>query len=266
MVGLDGHSYQQNEHLTPKEQAMASQAVDSKVSLITGANKGIGLEIARQLSRQGMTVLIGARNADRGGEAAKGQRSEGTSAHFIRLNVTSQNTIDQAARRIEDEFGRLDILVNNAGICIDDAPPSRLDMAVLRRTYETNVFGLVAVTRAMLPLLRKSSAGRIVNMSSGLGSLTLTNNPNWTFASINLLAYNSSKTAVNAITVQFAKELHNTPIKVNAADPGYTATDLNHHTGTRSVEQGAWAAVRLATLSANGPSGGFFDEDGTQPW
>ena len=118
----------------------------------------------------------------------------------------------------------------------------------------------------MLPLLRKSSAGRIVNLSSSLGSLTLTNNPHWIFAHVNLLAYNSSKTAVNAITVQFAKELHNTPIKVNSADPGYTVTDLDHHTGTRSVEQGAWVAVRLATLPADGPSGGFFDEDGPLPW
>jgi NAD(P)-dependent dehydrogenase (short-subunit alcohol dehydrogenase family) len=184
---------------------MPPQAVDSKIALITGANKGIGLEIARQLGRQGMTVLIGARDEGRGREAAEGLQSEGTKAHFIRLDVTSQNTIDQAARRIEEEFGKLDILVNNAGIAIDDAPPSKLDLDALHRTYETNVFGPVAVTRAMLPLLRKSSAGRIVNMSSGLGSLTLSNDPSWTFAHINLLAYNSSKTALNAVTVQFAK-------------------------------------------------------------
>jgi NAD(P)-dependent dehydrogenase (short-subunit alcohol dehydrogenase family) len=180
--------------------------------------------------------------------------------------VTNQPTIEQAARRIEAEFGRLDILVNNAGIAIDDAPPSGLDIAVLHRTYEANVFGPVAVTRAMLPLLRKSSAGRIVNMSSSLGSLTLTTDPGWTFAHLNLLAYSSSKTALNAVTVQFAKELHDTPIKVNAADPGYTATDLNRHTGTRSVEQGARAAVLLAMLPADGPTGGFFDENGTLPW
>jgi NAD(P)-dependent dehydrogenase (short-subunit alcohol dehydrogenase family) len=245
---------------------MPPQAVDSKVALITGANKGIGLEIARQLGRQGMTVLIGARDEGRGREAAEGLQSEGTNAHFIRLDVTSQNTIDQAARRIEEDFGKLDILVNNAGIAIDDAPPSELNMDALHRTYETNVFGPVAVTRAMLPLLRKSSAGCIVNMSSGLGSLTLSNDPAWRFAHVNLLAYNSSKTALNAVTVQFAKELHDTPIKVNAADPGYTATDLNNHAGTRSVEQGARAAVRLATLPADGPTGGFFDDEGPLPW
>jgi NAD(P)-dependent dehydrogenase (short-subunit alcohol dehydrogenase family) len=245
---------------------MAPHAVENKVALITGANKGIGLEIARQLGRQGMTVLVGARDEGRGREATEGLRSEGISAHFIRLDVTDQDTIDQAVRRIEEEFDRLDILVNSAGIFIDDAPPSELDMAVLRRTYETNFFGPVAVTRTMLPLLRKSSAGRVVNMSSSLGSLTLTNDPNWEFAPLNLLAYNSSKTALNAVTLQFAKELRDTAIKVNAADPGYTATDMNNHQGTRSVEQGARAAVRLATLPADGPTGGFFDEDGTLPW
>ncbi|HEX9868186.1 MAG TPA: SDR family oxidoreductase [Candidatus Tectomicrobia bacterium] len=245
---------------------MAPEPVERKVALITGANKGIGLEIARQLGRQGMTVFVGARDAGRGREATEGLRSEGINAYLIRLDVTSQATIDQVARRLEEEFGRLDTLVNNAGIFIDDAPPSGLDMEVLRRTYETNVFGPVAVTKAMLPLLRKSSAGRVVNMSSGLASLTLASDLGWEFAAINLLAYNSSKSALNAVTVQFAKELRDTPIKVNAADPGYTATDLNNYQGTRHVEQGARAAVRLATLPADGPTGGFFDEDGPLPW
>jgi NAD(P)-dependent dehydrogenase (short-subunit alcohol dehydrogenase family) len=245
---------------------MTSQPVERKVALITGANKGIGLEIARQLGRQGMTVLIGARDERRGREAVEGLRSESINAHCIRLDVTSQESIDEVARRIAEEFGRLDVLINNAGILIDDAPPSGLDTAVLRRTYETNVFGPVAVTKALLPLLRTSAAGRIVNMSSRLGSLALTSDPGWEFAPLNLLAYNSSKTALNAITVQCAKELGDTPIKVNAADPGYTATDLNNHQGTRSVEQGARVAVRLATLPADGPTGGFFDEDGPLPW
>jgi NAD(P)-dependent dehydrogenase (short-subunit alcohol dehydrogenase family) len=245
---------------------MGLEPLERKVALITGANKGIGLEIARQLGRQGVTVLVGARDAGRGREATERLRSEGIDAYLIPLDVTSQAAIDQAARRLEEEFGRLDILVNNAGIFIDDAPPSGLDIEVLRRTYETNVFGPVAVTKAMLPLLRKSSAGRVVNMSSGLGSLTLASEPGWEFAGINLLAYNSSKSALNAVTVQVAKELRDTPIKVNAADPGYTATDLNNHQGTRDVEQGARAAVRLATLPADGPTGGFFDEDGPLPW
>lgn len=245
---------------------MTRPAVDNQVALITGANKGIGLEIARQLGRRGIIVLIGARDAARGREAADGLRSEGISAHFVQLDVTSQPTIAQAPRRIAAEFGRLDILVNNAGIFIDDARPSELDMEVLHRTYETNVFGPVAVTKALLPLLRRSPAGRIVNMSSSLGSLTLTSDPGWAFADLNFLAYHSSKTALNAITVQFAKALRDTPIKVNAADPGYTATDMNHHQGRRSVEQGARAAVHLATLPEDGPTGGFFDEDGPLPW
>jgi NAD(P)-dependent dehydrogenase (short-subunit alcohol dehydrogenase family) len=245
---------------------MGLEPAERKVALITGANKGIGLEIARQLGRQGMTVLVEARDAGRGREAIEGLRSEGIDAYLIRFDVTSQATIDQAARRIEEEFGRLDILVNNAGIFVDDAPPSGLGMEVLRRTYETNVFGRVAITKAMLPVLRKSSAGRVVNMSSGLGSLTLASDLGWEFAAINLLAYNSSKSALNAVTVQFAKELRDTPIKVNAADPGYTATDLNNYQGRRDMEQGARAAVRLATLPVDGPTGGFFDENGPLPW
>lgn len=245
---------------------MSNQSNGRKVALITGANKGIGLEIARQLGRQGVTVLVGAREEGRGREAAGGLQSQGIDAHFVQLDVTSQESIDRAARRVEEEFGRLDILVNNAGIFIEDTPPSGLGMDVLRRTYETNFFGPVAIIKAMLSLLRKSPAGRIVNMSSGLGSLTLTSDPEWEFSHLNLLAYNSSKTALNVATVQFARELRNTSIKVNAADPGYTATDMTNHEGTRTVAQGARVAVRLATLAEDGPTGGFFDEDGPLPW
>ena len=245
---------------------MSPQSVESRVALVTGANKGIGLEIARQLGGQGMTVLIGARDERRGQDAAEKLRADGVDARYVQVDVTSQKAIDRAARHIQEEFGRLDILVNNAAIAIDDAPPSGLDMDALRRTFEANFFGAVAVTQAMLPLLRKSPAGRVVNMSSGLASLAQTGDPGWEFSQLNLLAYNSSKTALNAATVQFAKELLKTPIKVNSADPGYTATDMNDHQGTRSVEQGARVAVRLATLPADGPTGGFFDEDGLLPW
>ena len=236
------------------------------VALVTGANKGIGKEIARQLGAQGLTVLVGARDLGRGEEAATELKASGANSHAVRLDVTDEASIAEAARRIEEEFGGLDVLVNNAAIAQDSVPPSQLDMATLRRTFETNVFGVVAVTQAMLPMLRKSSAGRIVNLSSGLGSLAQNSDPNWAFDSVNLLAYNSSKTALNAVTVQFAKELRDTPIKVNAADPGYTATDMNGHSGTRTVEQGATAAVRLATLPDDGPTGSFFDEDGVVPW
>jgi NAD(P)-dependent dehydrogenase (short-subunit alcohol dehydrogenase family) len=245
---------------------MAKQSKANKVALITGANKGIGLEIARQLGRKGITVLIGARDDARGQESANHLSDEGIDARFVQLDVTDQTTIDAAAAHIDREFGRLDILVNNAAIFIDDGPPSRLGMDVLRRTYDTNFFGQFATLKAMLPLLRKSEAGRIVNMSSGLGSLAQTGDPDFEFADANLLAYNSSKTAVNAMTVQFANELRGTPIKVNSADPGYVATDMNDHGGYRTVEQGAKIAVLLATLPADGPSGGFFNEDGALPW
>lgn len=243
-----------------------SDDLKGKVALITGANKGIGYEIARQLGSRGATVVIGARDIERGLEASNQLRSSQIDAKPVQLDVIDQKTIDSTAAQIERDFGKLDILVNNAGILIDRVPPSQLDIETLRQTYETNVFGVFAVTKAMLPLLKKSTAGRIVNISSGLGSLTQNSDPNYEFAGMKLLAYNSSKAAVNALTVLFAGELKDTPIKVNSADPGFTATDINQHQGYRTLEQGATAAVRLATLPDDGISGGFFDENGVVPW
>ena len=240
--------------------------MDRRVAVVTGGNKGIGREIARQLAREGITVFIGARDEARGREAAEKLRGEGLDARSLQLDVTDDASVAAAAARVEQEAGRLDILVNNAGIAIDDGPPSRVSIDVLRRTYETNVFGVVRVTQAMLPLLRRSDAGRIVNLSSGLGSLAQNSDPSWDYAAVKLLAYNSSKTAVNAITVQFAYELRDTPIKVNAADPGYVATDMNRNQGVRSVEEGAAAPVRLATLPRGGPTGGYFNDEGALPW
>jgi len=237
-----------------------------RVAVVTGANKGIGLEIARQLARNGIRVYLGARDEARGREAAEKLRAEGLHVAPLRLDVTNERSVADVVQQIEREAGRLDILVNNAGIAIDDGPPSRVSLDVIRRTYETNVFGLVRVTQASLPLLRRSDAGRIVNLSSGLGSLTQNSDPRWQYAGVKFLAYNSSKTAVNAVTVQFAWELRDTPIKVNAADPGYVATDLNRHQGIRSVEQGAATPVRLALLPADGPTGGYFNDDGVIPW
>jgi NAD(P)-dependent dehydrogenase (short-subunit alcohol dehydrogenase family) len=239
---------------------------ERRVAVVTGANKGIGLEIARQLAREGITVFLGARDETRGRAAAEKLRAEGLAARPLRLDVTDDRSVAEAASRVEKDAGRLDILVNNAAIAIDDGPPSRISGELLRRTYETNVFGVVRVTQAFLPLLRRSDAGRIVNLSSGLGSLALNSDPSWTFTSVKYLAYNTSKTAVNAITVQFAHELRDTPIKVNAADPGYVATDMNRHQGLRSVEQGAATPVRLATLPADGPTGGYFNDEGPVPW
>ncbi|MEH2386785.1 MAG: SDR family oxidoreductase [Nostoc sp.] len=245
-----------------------SEDLKGKVALITGANKGIGYEIARQLGSRGATVLVGARDIKRGEEAANKLRLNEIDARSVQLDVTDQKTIDSAAKQIESEFGKLDILVNNAGIVSDGdrLPPSQVDIETLRHTYETNVFGVFAVIKTLLPLLKKSKAGRIVNLSSGLGSLTQNSDPNYEFANAKSLAYNSSKTAVNAITVLLAAELKDTSIKVNAADPGFTATDLNQHQGYRTVEQGAIAAVRLASLPDDGSSGGFFDENGVVPW
>ncbi len=241
---------------------------DKKMALITGANKGIGKEIARQLGAQGMTVLIGARDKERGKAAAAELTAGGADARAVLLDVTDQASIDAAAKQVESEYGRLDVLVNNAGIALDGGPSSALTLEIetLRRTYETNVFGVFSMTRAFLPLLKKSGAGRIVNVSSGLGSLSQNSDPSWDYAAVKPLAYNSSKAALNMVTVIFAAELKDTGIKVNAADPGYTATDLNHNQGHQTVEQGAAAAVRLATLPDNGPTGGFFDEAGVVPW
>lgn len=240
-----------------------------KIALITGANKGIGFEIARQLGVKGLVILIGARDQARGDEAARRLQFEGIETSIVHLDVTDQATIDQAASFIDETYGKLDILVNNAGISLSEGrvPPSELDVEVFRKTYETNVFGVFAVTRAMLPLLRRSDAGRIVNLSSPVGSLTLNSDPQSFYSQMPpLLAYCSSKTAVNAVTVFFANELRRTNIKVNAVSPGYVATDLNDHSGFLTPQQGAKLPVKFATLPADGPTGGFFEEDGAVPW
>jgi NAD(P)-dependent dehydrogenase (short-subunit alcohol dehydrogenase family) len=232
-------------------------------ALITGANKGIGYEVARQLGERGITAIVGARDEERGRAAA-----ERLGTPYVRLDVTDEAGVQAAAKWIEQEYGALDILVNNAGVAVpqDDPRPSGTSAATLRETYEVNVFGVVTVTNAMLPLLRRSPAARIVNMSSELGSVTMAVDPDSPFWPHHFLAYNSSKSALNMLTAIYAKELWDTPIKVNAANPGYCATDLNAHTGFRTAEQGAAIAVRLATLDADGPSGAFVQDDGQLPW
>ncbi|GAA1544966.1 SDR family oxidoreductase [Dactylosporangium maewongense] len=233
---------------------------EPRVALVTGANKGIGFEIAKLLgTRHGMKVLVGARDAVRGKEAAA---ALGPFATAITLDVTDEDSVGRLAA-----LERLDVLVNNAGVLLErGAPPSGTPVDLLRNTFATNVFGVVAVTNAALPALRRSDAGRIVNLSSGLGSLAFTTEPSHVYAQNPLLAYNASKSALNAVTVSYANELRATAIKVNAADPGYCATDMNGHAGPRTPAQGAIAAVRLATLPADGPTGGFYDEDGPVPW
>jgi NAD(P)-dependent dehydrogenase (short-subunit alcohol dehydrogenase family) len=255
--------------LTPfqNETIMFIPHAAGKIALITGANRGIGFEVARQLGSLGTTVVIGSRNEALGREAERGLREQNIDARTIRLDVTDEDTIDLGASHINGEFGKLDILVNNAAVLLDDAPPSQLDIDVLRRTYETNVFGTFAVTKAMIPLLCRSDAGRIVNLSSGLGSLTQISDPNYEFyRQVRLFAYNSSKCALNAMSVAFAHELKDTSVKVNAVDPGLVPTEMTHYRGTRTIEQGAMVVVHFATLRADGPTGGFFDENGVVPW
>lgn len=238
-----------------------------KIALITGANKGIGFEIARQLGEQGNVVLVGARDEVRGKHAADSLAGRGIAVVPLRIDVTDATSVANAAIQIEQRYGRLDILVNNAGIAGGfTGAPSEATAGDMREVYETNVFGVVSVTNAMLPLLRRSEAGRIVNMSSHVGSLTLNSDPGSPFAGLNLIAYQTSKTALNAITLAYAKELRGTPIKVNAANPGVVATDINHHQGQRTPAEGAVIAVRLALLDDAGPSGACLSEDGVVPW
>jgi NAD(P)-dependent dehydrogenase (short-subunit alcohol dehydrogenase family) len=238
-----------------------------KIALITGANKGIGYEVARQLGQQGVTVLVGARNAGLGQNAAARLRTGGADATCIELDVTNPATIATAAETIRQRHGRLDILVNNAGISQkDDGPPSVAHPDAVRRILEVNFFGVLAVTQAMLPLVRSSLSGRIVMVSSGLGSLTWNADPAWSFAAVKRLGYNGSKAILNMMTVQLAWELRDTPIKVNTVNPGFTATDLNQNRGTQTVAEGAAETVRQALAPDDAPSGGFFQTGGPVPW
>ena len=239
-----------------------------KIALVTGANKGIGYEVARQLGTQGVTVFVAARNPQLGeAAAAKLRADDGVDAHFIELDVTKPATITKAANTIGARHGRLDILVNNAGIAEKgDGLPGVADPAAVRRVLDVNFFGVLTVTQAMLPLVRKAPSGRIVMVSSGLGSLTWNADPKWPFAAIKPLGYNGSKAILNMLTVQLAWELRDTPIKVNTVNPGYTATDLNGNSGTQTLEQGAAETVRQALVPDDAPTGGFFETGGVVPW
>jgi NAD(P)-dependent dehydrogenase (short-subunit alcohol dehydrogenase family) len=238
-----------------------------KIALITGANKGIGYEVARELGAQGVTVLVAARNVELGQSAAAALKADGADAHFIELDVTKPETIAKAVEKIRTEHGKLDILVNNAGV-VDkaDGPPSSANPAAIRRILDVNFFGVLAVTQATLPLVRNSAAGRIVMLSSGLGSITWNADPKWDFAAFKPLGYNGSKAMLNMMTVQLAWELRDTPIKVNTVNPGYTATDINSRRGTQTVEQGAAETVRQALAPDDAPTGGFFETGGVVPW
>ncbi|HEY1180339.1 MAG TPA: SDR family oxidoreductase [Phytomonospora sp.] len=240
----------------------------TKIALVTGANKGIGLDIARGLGKAGATVLVGARSVERGEAAAATLRSEGHEAAFVRLDVTDAETIAAAAKHIEEAYGRLDILVNNAGI-IDRREgwmPTETPVEAVRDTFETNVFGVVAVTNALVGLLERSAEPRIVNVSSEVGSFEMMTNPESPYYLLRGVGYQASKSALNAVTIAYAKTFADTAFKVNAVNPGYCATDLNGNAGHRTPEEGSRAAVRMALVGADGPTGTFESEEGRHPW
>jgi NAD(P)-dependent dehydrogenase (short-subunit alcohol dehydrogenase family) len=241
-----------------------------KIALISGANKGIGFETARQLGKLGYTVLLGSRDAMKGEIAARQLRGDGIDARVVKLDVRKQSDIDAAAKMIEAEFGKLDALVNNAGVMEEKSwtvnSTSATDMSKLRSTFETNVFAVVAVTQAMMPLLKKAEAARIVNVSSILGSVSLQATQGSPTYSTKLFAYNASKAALNVFTISLAHELRGTKIKVNSAHPGWVKTDLGGSAAPMDVAEGAKTEVELATLPEDGPTGGFFHNGKAIAW
>ena len=250
---------------------------DTSVALVTGANQGIGLQIAKDLAAHGFTVLVGSRNLERGEAAA---REVGPAAHAVQLDVTDHASIAAAAERIRSEFGRLDVLIQNAAISntskqpgqsVEDysktVRPSVVSLDEMRAVWDTNVFGVLAVYQAMLPLLRATPGARIVNVSSGVGSLTVNSDRTSRYRANFGPVYPGSKTALNAITLAMAIELEPEGIKVNAVSPGFTKTNLNGYAGTDTVEEGAREVVRVALLGPDGPTGGFTVwENQTIPW
>jgi NAD(P)-dependent dehydrogenase (short-subunit alcohol dehydrogenase family) len=249
---------------------------NKRVALVTGANQGIGLQIAKDLTAHGFTVLVGSRNLERGEAAA---RTIDGDARALQLDVTDKASIAAAAERIRKELGRLDVLVNNAAISntsklpgqsIEEYSrlnrPSSVSLDEVRAIWETNVFGVLAVYQAMLPLLREAPAARIVNVSSAVGSLTTNADPAFSYRRVFGPGYSASKTALNAITLSMAIELESTGIKVNACSPGFIKTNLNAYAGTGTVEEGALEPVRLALLGPDGPTGTFSRTGELIPW
>jgi NAD(P)-dependent dehydrogenase (short-subunit alcohol dehydrogenase family) len=234
-----------------------------KVALISGANKGLGFEIARQLGQQGVTVVLGARDKAKAEEAAKKLKAEGVDAHAVKLDVTKEADVAGLPAFFESTFGRLDILVNNAGVMLDFGGVTR---DTFRQTYETNVIAPYFITQALLPLLKAGPAGRIVNHSSIMGSMTVMGDPNSISSEWALPAYCSSKAALNMLTVTTARKLEGTNVKVNSAHPGWVKTDMGSDQAPMEVVDGAKTAVALALLPDDGPTGGFFHMGETLPW
>lgn len=241
---------------------------EKKVALITGANRGIGFEIARQLANKDFLVIIGARDLEKGQESVEKFKTESLEADFVQIDSTDGESIKKAAETVAEKYGKLDVLVNNAGIFVDfGVQPSQTDAKILRQTFETNVFGVWETIQAFLPLLKKAESARIVNVSSTVGSLAEIGKSDSLYAEMIIPAYQASKTSLNAVTRLFAKELHNTKIKINSVCPGYVNSNPPYTNGApKSVEEGARISVAMATIGDDGESGGFFDDNGRIAW
>jgi NAD(P)-dependent dehydrogenase (short-subunit alcohol dehydrogenase family) len=243
-----------------------------KTALITGANKSIGFETARQLLHQGYYIYLGSRNLENGLEAVEKLKAEGlTNVEAIQIDVSNDESVKAARVEIGKKTEVLDVLINNAGILGGMSQTTNTDLAIFKQVFDTNLFGVVSVTQAFMDLLQKSAQPRIVNVTSGLGSLTLHNDPTWKYYNVKAAVYNSSKAALNMYTITLAYELRDTPFKVNVVDPGYTATDFNQHSGSGTVEDAAARLVKYAIIDADGPTGKFFSDDnspetGESPW
>ncbi|HEX4006868.1 MAG TPA: SDR family oxidoreductase [Acidobacteriaceae bacterium] len=241
-----------------------------KVAFITGGNKGIGLETARQLGKQGITVVIGARDPEKGAAAVQKLKADGVHAEFVRFDVTQPGDFQAVYDYFDKKYGRLDILVNNAGVSKEafmaGNRTSTTSAEVLHDTFDTNFFGVIQITQTLLPLLRKSPAGRIVNLSSILGSLALHADPQSPIYNAKAFAYDASKAALNSFTIHLAHELKDTKIKVNSAHPGWVKTDMGTDAAPMEIEDGAKTSVRLATLPDDGPTGGYFHMNDPLPW
>jgi NAD(P)-dependent dehydrogenase (short-subunit alcohol dehydrogenase family) len=243
-----------------------------KKALITGANKSIGLETARQLLQLGYYIYLGSRNLENGLEAVEKLKTEGlTNLEAIQLDVSNDESVKAARVEIGKNTEVLDVLINNAGILGGMSQPTSTDIAVFKQVFDTNLFGVVRVTQAFMDLLQKSTQPRIVNVTSGLGSLTLHNDPSWAYYNVKPAIYSPSKAALNMYTIVLAYELRDTAFKVNVVDPGFTATDFNQHSGTGSVEDAAARLVKYATIDDTGLTGKFFSDDnspetGESPW
>ena len=245
-----------------------AQKLAGKVAVVTGASKGIGAGIALKLAAEGAALVVNYASDKKGADRVVSEiTGNGGKAIAVQANVAKPEDIRRLFAEAKKAFGRLDILVNNAGITSSgDGSPGAASLEAVRRTFDTNFFGTLAVTQAMLPLLKRSASARIVNLSSGLGSLAQIGDPNSELSAFRFIGYGASKAALNMLTVQLAAELKDSGIKVNSADPGYTATDLNQRRGRQTIPQGAAVAIRLALLPDDGPTGGFFAMSHPQPW